>query len=964
MKKICALLVILMLFLLMGDIFIGKETSADTIYPEITVSSTQKTITAEKDKEFIIDYTFTPKSIPVSALNTTVDKEIILVIDTSGSMTDGLQNSNTTKITALIKAAKAFVKKFANEGKTKIGIVSYSTKGKITQGLIDAKNTSTLERKLDELSNVSGATNIGEGMRQALKELNKNTTAKKFVILMSDGEPTAFSYSESHQSEKYDSKTGAHNLPDSNYYKLSKGSSLFTSLTDSNTMKTGFYNGTSDPNSYAKNFAKDMAVIGKGKGVRSFAVGFVLQGNGANKLREIAAAGDGLYYNGNNESEIINIYEEIANKIIGEYIMVNNTITYSSLANLTYTGTEYQPVVQGNEVTLKLPDIKYTIDNSKTYYKADPFTISLKFKASNYGDYSLGAANLIFNYLDIEKKTKKLELPIVKINVPSPVEMLNLSRTIENSPDNTVPINSNFNMIYTINPTPIAPSQAEKKEIVLVIDTSNSMNASNKSGETKYKIDIIKDQAKALVNKFAGNPNVKFGIVIHGQKGEAKVIKDGLYLVGADRSEDIIKFIDGLRAESNDNNIGDGIRKGLALFTGDSTIEKNLIIITDGGNNYYTYKTGDWRIPVFFTEVTLLEESLKYSDGKALGILFIDPEDYYRDIAEVISKRGYPIKTTYIQLSGSNGDKTYNLLTSMKNKSGGAISDLRDNSESQVIETFNTIITGIGGGNFKITAPKLKVSSKSGFILNNNTAEYLFKDVEYKYNPISGKYEAPLQAIPVGYKATAIGNDGITLSGDASLAYKDLKGRAVDSRFPDMLIRVRDNTQIKLGLFSSTPIQGKPIGENYIDTQHINPEFVENIPIRMAAMIKNYGEGSNLKLTINKDLSRGIISVNINKSDVIVYRIVNDKLEPVAINSNDITITGSGSNSAVLNVKIPTGTASTENYYIVNYNFTSSISEAEDIQQEDKILTVYGEVIGSGKKDNYSVIPVLLPDVF
>jgi len=111
----------------------------------------------------------------------------ILVMDVSGSM--GQRWRGGVKIESAKKAALQFIEEVANEPRPQgyehqIGVVTFSTSARLalplTSDYSEAKNV------IIQL-HPTNSTNLGAGLVEALKELEKLPTAKRFVILLSDG---------------------------------------------------------------------------------------------------------------------------------------------------------------------------------------------------------------------------------------------------------------------------------------------------------------------------------------------------------------------------------------------------------------------------------------------------------------------------------------------------------------------------------------------------------------------------------------------------------------------------------------------------------------------------------------------------------------------------------------------------------------------------------------------------------
>ncbi|MCL2164871.1 MAG: VWA domain-containing protein [Oscillospiraceae bacterium] len=113
--------------------------------------------------------------------------DIVLVIDTSSSMGSG-ENS---KMTYAKNAALLFVRELLKgDDGIRIALIDYNTAATVRNGL--TTNLAELEGAINSL-NALGTTNIQDGLAQAQKLLNTSTANNKYIVLLSDGDPT-YSY--------------------------------------------------------------------------------------------------------------------------------------------------------------------------------------------------------------------------------------------------------------------------------------------------------------------------------------------------------------------------------------------------------------------------------------------------------------------------------------------------------------------------------------------------------------------------------------------------------------------------------------------------------------------------------------------------------------------------------------------------------------------------------------------------
>lgn len=151
----------------------GKNSNAN--YAMFNGSDSWEDGNFSKNDYFICEWgDFTPASIP----NLSSEREIVLVLDTSNSMTG-------TPIRETKKAAKKFVDTILDEDAC-IGILTYNdTASKASEFSIDQDD---LDQNISNLKS-SGNTNIEDGLSEAAEMLESGNAKKKIIVLMSDGLP-------------------------------------------------------------------------------------------------------------------------------------------------------------------------------------------------------------------------------------------------------------------------------------------------------------------------------------------------------------------------------------------------------------------------------------------------------------------------------------------------------------------------------------------------------------------------------------------------------------------------------------------------------------------------------------------------------------------------------------------------------------------------------------------------------
>ncbi|MBR4878822.1 MAG: VWA domain-containing protein, partial [Clostridia bacterium] len=108
--------------------------------------------------------------------------DIVLVMDKSGSM-------GTNGMTALKKAAETFLDTVLADGKgNRVSLVNYSTTSGTATDFYTSAQRTTAKGKIP--TKADGGTNTQMALYTARQKLATSTASKKFIVLISDGEPT------------------------------------------------------------------------------------------------------------------------------------------------------------------------------------------------------------------------------------------------------------------------------------------------------------------------------------------------------------------------------------------------------------------------------------------------------------------------------------------------------------------------------------------------------------------------------------------------------------------------------------------------------------------------------------------------------------------------------------------------------------------------------------------------------
>lgn len=325
----------------------------------------------ELDDVATVSYNITPESMQIASTNQ--DKEIVLVFDTSTSMQKGLSgNSNLmwnedSRETIAKAAALSFIDGLKEKTGVKVALVSFSASAVIRSEL--TSNLEQIKTEVQALPTIMG-TNIGDGLRMAYYILeNGSSTAEKFIVLLTDGEPT-----------QYTKK--ANNIED--YYLGSESAPH----TKTDTIK-------------AKEYC--LEVVDKLLNTKDINNYFIAFSTRVNALEEAASEAGAQYKEAENAEALNTIYQEISQIVISDYSVLNVQFSEVFPEGLVPVEASGGLVINGQTVTGNLGDISYTYDaDSGRFVSNNQKDFFIKLKGSNAGDYILGSGNTsILTYKDI-----------------------------------------------------------------------------------------------------------------------------------------------------------------------------------------------------------------------------------------------------------------------------------------------------------------------------------------------------------------------------------------------------------------------------------------------------------------------------------------------------------------------------------------------------------------------------------
>lgn len=544
------------------------------------------------------------KIVPEDFETAVQPKEIVLVLDTSGSMSEEIASNKkcteqkifnycikhnkfgdhyetSTRIAELKKAAKSFIDTMKDVPNLKIGIIKYASDATIVSDLKSANDLS-LTTAINGL-NANGGTNIREGLRKATYLLNKgNSNANKTVVLMTDGNPTYYS--------KYDQ------LDDTDPTPYGTGNST-----------------TSETMTYTKNLAKDQ--IGS-RQYNAYSIGYGLDTSGSTYLKQIHAAMKNLSTNtdlsekdgffSKSDGSITEIFNQIAENIKNSYELkeVSLDIDFNQSFKLNIGGSV---IKVGNILYERTSNDEYTRKTGKVIYHAEPVNFSFMVKGSQVGQLQSILDNIDINFL-FEKENITVSSNVdVKVDIISN-ELPNISARLISGDKLEIKKDEEITLKYEINPQDFVYNNANnsgKMDVVIVAE----YGFKNQNTFTDIKNAIW----NKLITKFPNDGKVRYSLILFNNKGENSIFSLKDFSNVADYHGAIQPKISNLEngnySDSNSKEIYGALNKAYEELSKNSRADanKNLIIVSNNDINY-NKKNNDYES--LFSKIKLSEYNI------------------------------------------------------------------------------------------------------------------------------------------------------------------------------------------------------------------------------------------------------------------------------------------------------------------------------------------------------------------
>lgn len=374
--------------------------------------------------------------------------------------------------------------------------------------------------------------------------------------------------------------------------------------------------------------------------------------------------------------------------------------------------------------------------------------------------------------------------------------LISASRTATTS---TVKTGDNISVTYTITPQPIpVTTNTNPKDIVLVMDTSQSMNSTpdgkNVSSSDPAKLDTIKTVATNFVNSFKNNSNVNIGLIEFRGIGKVDTTNNVNKLDNlATNSSDILAKISNLNVNDvnvSGTNIGDGLRQAYILNNNNNNgHDKYIVFMTDGQADTYSY-SGNNSSPYLMSLATS-GYSTKSDSSNYTGV------KYAENIGQQLIAKSN-IKSYYIGFGSDASGSTNSLIASYSNSvfynatNTTTITDVYNNIQQEIEKSI--LGTATLNESFNANLSVDTSSLPSGFSVSGNT---ITGDINVTYTLSANKsqYTAQPVTFTITYKANSCGTGTIGTGGNSSSIIYTVNNQTQTVNLQELPITINEANQ-------------------------------------------------------------------------------------------------------------------------------------------------------------------------
>lgn len=788
------------------------------------------------------------KIVPEDFETAVQPKEIVLVLDTSGSMSEEIASNKkcteqkifnycikhnkfgdhyetSTRIAELKKAAKSFIDTMKDVPNLKIGIIKYASDATIVSDLKSASDLS-LTTAINGL-NANGGTNIREGLRKATYLLNKgNSNANKTVVLMTDGNPTYYS--------KYDQ------LDDTDPTPYGTGNST-----------------TSETMTYTKNLAKDQ--IGS-RQYNAYSIGYGLDTSGSTYLKQIHAAMKNLSTNtdlsekdgffSKSDGSITEIFNQIAENIKNSYELkeVSLDIDFNQSFKLNIGGSV---IKVGNILYERTSNDEYTRKTGKVIYHAEPVNFSFMVKGSQVGQLQSILDNIDINFL-FEKENITVSSNVdVKVDIISN-ELPNISARLISGDKLEIKKDEEITLKYEINPQDFVYNNANnsgKMDVVIVAE----YGFKNQNTFTDIKNAIW----NKLITKFPNDGKVRYSLILFNNKGENSIFSLKDFSNVADYHGAIQPKISNLEngnySDSNSKEIYGALNKAYEELSKNSRADanKNLIIVSNNDINY-NKKNNDYES---------LFSKIKLSEYNIIS-LSIESQEKSSNLYKVHTDLGEDDNSIIYNNNIDNGinNKTMDLVREK----------LIAYSAAKPYE-FKPVINLKLGSNFE----PVSGIARSTEIGKQNLGIVEVPTITYNLTQ-NNNYHAEGKVVEIRLRANNLTSGTYTFGkqSDNIMAYKSILGNHITANIATPIIVVKEEVKnVTHGLYNGI-ISNEATGKKEISIQEKNAgksfEMTQGSTVTFGSQFTLSGNSVDFNLNIDNKFN------TVSTNDIKLYKVLKD----------------------------------------------------------------------------------------
>lgn len=371
----------------------------------------------ETKNYFNINYTFTFDPIKKTTIDVPqIDKEVILVLDKSGSMKwdlagNTIYGNGISRMSILKEAATQFVDKLSENTSMKIAVLTYSSRTDVYtrsgNQLIDISrgtssgttynNRQAIKSHINGL-NPGGGTNVGDAFRIGSSLLDTSNDAEKYFVFLSDGEPSFYSYEKKNSFNQQDSNDGwiyksRWENGQYKYYYYYRGAAAYPSTNTSNDYSRG------------KKYAELMAPSLNGFNKSYFLSFNDDQYTALSDIAKKISDNKGKYQQAKTADEIGTVYDEISKEILAvlklDHAKYRDVLPQGVILDIPDDHPyKHKLTLDGQNLLIDLSSVNFNLVGDE--YVADPIHITLKATYNDPGAFEFLESNNGFEYVDID----------------------------------------------------------------------------------------------------------------------------------------------------------------------------------------------------------------------------------------------------------------------------------------------------------------------------------------------------------------------------------------------------------------------------------------------------------------------------------------------------------------------------------------------------------------------------------